>query len=428
MLSAPEMWSTVPRINTRWTKLCLERSRDVLLDISVDSKEWIRCIPAIHSVLLHMERARSLYLWFEDLCRGVMRPKDLLWNDDIRVARKKILNELVVREAPNLEKVHLGFDGRFDIGDSFIAPILPDGLFDGKPTPQLKDMSLEYCIIITPIFIRLLSAAAALTHLYLRDVRAWDSVDDMVQCLDAAPRLRSLHWVDKLLEYNHFAARRSDIHASRCVHLDELMELQLGGSHTQNMVVFSYLSIPGTTRLTMNSSLNAWSHDRITHGEIEDLTALFAEALRDHFACASARGAYFDSVLMFGNGGVRVEPEDPANTVNDITPSSLSKLLPAKLALSCPQITYGHAWYIRHRRNFLDTLLSLPVFNRARSVNYSSLDVIHRFCEVHEIRIGNSSGLREFSAAFIESLPCPLPHLDRLHLEDIDFIAQAGIS
>ncbi|KZV60599.1 hypothetical protein PENSPDRAFT_336362 [Peniophora sp. CONT] len=439
-LSAPELWSTVPRTNTTLTKLCLKRSKKSPIDISIPSctPSWIECMPAMRCTLQHIERARSIHLTmdvFDDDPGQSDEPQDS------SIALGEVFKRLSTRAAPALDSLQLCFDGTV-VDDYYdFVPSLPHKFFGGTPMPRLSDVGLEYCTIPSLISTGLLSPA--LTRLYLRDVRGWHDIDDMIRCLQAVPHLKSLHWVDHgTLEDGFdypFRTVRSRIHQPRCARLGELQNLCLEGSHSQNMVIFSYISLPENARVKLASSYcrMTFAEVGLPDQEVDDLTALFAEALGGHFANALSRGVYFDSLFIGSRGGIRLETRHHSIDQRDDTLPPKSDLLPDKFELSPaePDDPRGPK-SLRYllAKNFMATWSSLPIFTEARSITFpaslwkSAPDAMLRFTRAREVRFHDHiDDLREFCAGVLTARPCPYPALECLHLEELDFIADDDV-
>ncbi|VDC07048.1 unnamed protein product [Peniophora sp. CBMAI 1063] len=434
-LAAPGLWSTVPRINAKWTELCLERSKKTALDVVIpDTKpSWIECMPSIRVIIPHIHRLRSVCLAMDVLFKIPGESDEAVesrWD-----AVDEVLDYLSQRVTPNLEVMHAAFDlSRCDEWYLPYVPTLPRQFVRGASMPKLRDIDLECCVIPSLATSGLLSIA--LTHLHLRDVHVWKNVDEMIQCLQAVPHLQSFRWynsgrIDESFPLT-FDTSRSRIHPIRCANLPKLKELHLDGSHLQNMLMFSYLSLPAKTRLRISGGRTAFDEEDSQDGPIDDLNALFADALRSHFSDAIAQGACFHSLIINPYGDVQLESPKHDRSSSS---SSGSDLLPDEFKLAPALWGDGdkHGRRLRARR-FMNTWLTLPIFANAFSINFEAKfwkrypDVIRLFARAREVRISTMADhLRVLCAEVLSARPCPLPALERLYVEELDFLVIIGL-
>ncbi|VDC03833.1 unnamed protein product [Peniophora sp. CBMAI 1063] len=312
-LNTPELWTLIPLVSARWTKLCIARSSPAPIVVHA---EWLRDYE-------HEARRKTLQLVYPEVHRiSSLRISSMAYLINHRVTADGIQGELHTTQiladlftdsnagaAVTLSDLFISFDDgagqisedphrhTFGAGTSSVETLkhpadLPLAMFGASRLDALKAASFKACRL--PLSWSGTFLPTTLRSLTLVDASAWRNVDTLVAFFRLVPNLESLD-VQRPGKWRTcpFSAIPSLAHPPRCAQLARLHTLRVYASFGHILALLTYLSLPVITCIDISVRGKA----RLIP-DAEPLLQLGTTAIRDHFAPAAADG------LAHGHVGV----------------------------------------------------------------------------------------------------------------------------
>ncbi|KAI0030408.1 hypothetical protein K488DRAFT_87793 [Vararia minispora EC-137] len=356
----PNLWRTIPLNKPAWTRLALQLSDPLSIDVSVAYD--VSSPPAFDvrslEILVHsFSRLRSLYLSGDP--DGV---PELQNSEDGAV---EILSRLGASETPLLETVSLSyrdFDQSAEARNTFSN-------FIGTRRPKVSSLSLSFCHFETLANLRWQS----ITHFCLSNCDTSRPLEETLLVLVQMPALKflKLHkvmWPDATPSNSPTIPKHSVI-------LPTLSRLQLGTSIRTIHSILSYISFPVGTNIQLHMNAHTSAHLFAPTSDFSSILSMLSE----HFSKATQDGQSFRSLEILDSpsmvmkiGASTLTYSSPAyedsrstNTDYDLSPSCQMKLEVQR----SPWILESGTYASEDHRPLVPFMLSaLPILHGVRSL------------------------------------------------------------
>lgn len=415
-LSCQELWARIlPMPSVKWTDICLSRCPSIPIPVTINQESLVseEYHEAMSHVLFQHDRIESLHL-------SLMLELDEEGHPSVKTMLFLEAFFGHIMKAKELRALNL--DIYPDEGAEILewTPIdLPKSLFASHP--RLSKVKLGNCAL--PRKDPAHSFTSALRVLDLLHTKAWDTVDSMIECLQAMPMLEIFtyeFWC--YTEGEAFDCRPSRIHQPRSVSLSHLRHLNLSGYWLHNLSIFNYIAPPSKCHIYFKSA--DMDHiDSVAEDIVSWHITACAESLKLHFSAAIAQGAYYSDVEMSSR---HVTGNSPCDFNGPLPPAS--GLLQPDFCLSVPMRAS-----LRLRKAMMSTLVELPIFTKATKLRFEKVlwhhlpDCYQAYTSVRELHVITPRQADAFTSALRANGVTLFPALRRIILEDVDFRRKSSV-